>query len=304
MDFTNPIKIIGCESRDMNTQIYKTIGSLNFYKYEHAHTICFKCTGVVEYPPYVGFSGTNNNLSQLSTTSISDDVCVMIDNKYCHSNRSYYNDLVKHIFLNNGTFYANDVCNLAEYIVTHPFNLTLATRMLSTIYLQYQLLIESGYSISYIDPEDILVICSQEEGEGTLFFFSNYEKIYKIDTMDGGMECDSNDIIRVIHFYEHDNFVLPPELIENTEIPFTCHKSAWLYSLACVVLCCFNPGKIEGVWNGTGSSDIRSSDIRSSDIRKHDYIMEVLSEYTGTKMYYTLMYCLSKEPCKREFILF
>ena len=41
-------------------------------------------------------------------------------------------------------------------------------------------LLESGYSISYIDPEDILVICTQEEGDdGTLFFFSNYEKIYK-----------------------------------------------------------------------------------------------------------------------------
>ena len=155
------------------------------------------------------------------------------------------------------------------------------------------MLLESGHSISYIDLEDILVIIT-DVGEEPLFFFSNYDKIYKVDAIK-----NSDDSIRVIHFYDHDNFVLPPELVENTTIPFICHKSDWLYSLACVVLCCFNPGKIEDMWNGTYSSDVGSS-VHD----KHEYIMKLLSEYTGTKMYYTLLYCLSKEPCNREFILF
>jgi len=296
MNLSEPTKVINNEntSVNMNVQFYKLIGSLNFYKYTLADTHYFKCTNVIEYPEYVFFSGNNNNnnnkLSPTTTSQVSNDMCIMIDNKYCHSNRSYYNDIVKHIFVNNDTFYANDVCNLAEYIVRFPLKMTHVNRMLSTIYLQYQLLVESGYSISYIDPEDILVICTQEEGDCTLFFFSNYEKIYKINTIGQGMTRGSNDSIDIIHFYDHDNFVLPPELVENVNIPFTCHKSSWLYSLACVVLYCLNP-------------ITRRNDL-GMEHDKHDSIIKQVSEYKGTKLYYTLLYCLSKEPCKRQFILF
>lgn len=319
MDFTDPIKLISNENR--NTQIYKTIGSLTFYKYEQLHTICFKSTCVTEYNPYAFFSGTmnnNNNLSQLSSTSVSNEMCVTIDDKYCYDNQPYYNNLIMHMFVNNGTFYANDVCNLAEYIVTHPFNMILAYRLLSTIYLQYQLLVDSGYSISYIDPEDILVISSQGEGddsregeyedESTMFFFSNYEKIYKIDTTMKREQSrtegvNSNDSIRVVNFYDHDNFVLPPELIENMEIPFICHKSSWFYSLACTVLYCLNPSKTNDLGLAIDSS-CNGSDGSDSSTSKHESMINQLSEYNGTKLYYTLLYCLTKEPCKREFILF
>tara|TARA_B110000967_G_C18899091_1_gene573183 strand:- start:7 stop:879 length:873 start_codon:yes stop_codon:yes gene_type:complete len=287
-----------------NPQIYKTIGSLIFHKYEQLHSTSFRCNEIIEYQDtdYAFFSSitnNNNSLSQLSTISISNDnMCLIIDNKSCYSNRLYYHNIVRHIFMNTGTFYANDVYNLSEYIIKFPFNLILANRLLSTIYLQHQLLLESGYSISYIDPEDILVICTQEEGDdGTLFFFSNYEKIYKINTNMEGGECDSNDSIRVIHFYDHDNLFLPPELIENIDIPFTCHKSSWFYSLACVVLYCLNPDKIN---DGFGM-DRNSCE---NTISKHDYMINQLCEYNGTKLYYTLLYCLSKEPCNREFILF
>jgi hypothetical protein len=287
-----------------NVQIYKKIGSLVFYKYEHAHAISFKCTGLVEsqeidYSFLYGIMN-NNNLSQLSNISIlNDNMCLIIDDKSCCSNYLYYNHIVRHIFINGGTFYANDVYTLSDYIIKFPFNLILANRMLSTIYLQHQLLLESGYSISYVDPEDILVICSQEEGrdDGILFFFSNYEKIYKINmTIEGG-NSDSNDSIQVFHFYEHDNLFLPPELIENIDIPFTCHKSSWFYSLACVVLYCLNPDKINDGFR------ILCNSCESSN-SKHDYMINQLSEYNGTKLYYTLLYCLSKEPCNREFILF
>ena len=287
-----------------NPQIYKTVGSLIFHKYEQLHSTSFRCKEIVKHQDtdYAFFSSiTNNNrLSQLSTISISNDnMCLMIDNKSCYSNRLYYHSIVRHIFINRGTFYANDVYTLSDYIVNFPFNLILANRMLSTIYLQYQLLLESGYSISYIDPEDILVICIQEEGreDGILFFFSNYEKIYKINiTMKGG-NSDSNDSIQVIHCYEHDNLFLPPELIENIDIPFTCHKSSWFYSLACLVLYCLNPDKINDGFRILCSSCENSNS-------KHDYMINQLSEYNGTKLYYTLLYCLSKEPCNREFILF
>jgi hypothetical protein len=309
MDFVDSMKVLDNKDTtniNTNTQVYKTIGSLNFYKDEQTYMPCFKCNGMGDYNIDAFFSGTmnnnnnnnNNNVSQTRgwNSSESNDTCMTIDGTYCHSNQSYYNDLVKHIFVNNGAFYANDVCNLAEYIVKYQFNLTQASRMLSHIYLQYQLLLESGYSISYVDMEDILVMGN--DSNELLFFFSNYDKIYKTDTMERIDDCigNCNDSIRVIHFYDHDNFVLPPELIENTDIPFTCHKSDWLYSLACVVLCCFNPGKIEDMGTGTGTG--------SSDHNKHEYIMKMLSEYTGTKMYYTLLYCLSKEPGYREFILF
>jgi hypothetical protein len=315
MDFDNSIKL----SKNIDTTIhmnkqvvYKTIGSLNIYKDEQDCETCFKCMDCIgshDYNDWLVFSGRKNNLGLSQTPDWnsfeSTDVCIRIDCSSFCSNRRYYNDIVKHIFINNGIFYAKEVCNLAEYIVKYPFNLTRANSLLSTIYLQYQMLLESGHSISYIDLEDILVIIN-DVGEEPLFFFSNYEKIYKVDAIKNPHDYirDSNDYIRVIHFYDHDNFVLPPELVENTTIPFICHKSDWLYSLACVVLCCFNPGKIEDMWNGTCSSDVGSSDVGSSVHDKHEYIMKLLSEYTGTKMYYTLLYCLSKEPCNREFILF
>ena len=97
-----------------NPQIYKTVGSLIFHKYEQLHSTSFRCKEIVKHQDtdYAFFSSiTNNNrLSQLSTISISNDnMCLMIDNKSCYSNRLYYHSIVRHIFINRGTFYANDV---------------------------------------------------------------------------------------------------------------------------------------------------------------------------------------------------
>jgi len=310
MDFDNSMKlsknIVDTEIH-LNKPAYKTIGSLNIYKHEHEEEceISFKCMGGDNYNDWIVVSGRKNNNGGLSHTLSwkyleSNKECINIDSSYCYSNQSYYTHLAKHIFVNNGTFYAKDVCNLAEYIVKYPFNLTRAHYLLSTIYLQYQLLLESEYSISYMDMEDILVIII-DGTDGThypLFFFSNYEKIYKVETIKNpDHPICSNDHIRVIHFYDHDNFVLPPELVDNTNIPFICGKSSWFYSLACLVLYCLNPDKINDGFRILCNSCENSNS-------KHDYTINQLSEYNGTKLYYTLLYCLTKEPCKREFILF
>ena len=75
------MRIVLMDFVNMNTQIYKTIGSLSFYKYEQAPTICFKCTCVTEYNPYVFFSRTmnNNNLPHVANSSELTEKCITID---------------------------------------------------------------------------------------------------------------------------------------------------------------------------------------------------------------------------------
>ena len=64
-----------------NVQIYKKIGSLVFYKYEHAHAISFKCTGLVESQEidYSFLYGIMNNNNLVTLESHLEDVASSAD---------------------------------------------------------------------------------------------------------------------------------------------------------------------------------------------------------------------------------
>jgi hypothetical protein len=242
--------------------LYKNIGSLQLYK--NINTNTFKCIPQYDH---------NNN--------------DYYDNGYETFNHIFFSKLIDVIGNNDKynygqPFFAQSVCHLDEYIDSHSFTIHDAHSLLTDINQQFLTLFEYGYSISYLDLEDILVI------DGT-YFFANFDKFYKI-------ESSSKSII-VTHFYDHDNILLPYELHDNTYLPFYCHHFAWFYNLACIILYCIHPKQM---------MDIQALNKGENENKHvfHDHILTILAQYHGTKLYYTLSFCLSIDPSKRQFILF
>jgi len=213
------------------------------------------------------------------------------------------------VFAMNRPFYADNICSLSHFIQHNTFSIQTATCMLSTLYNQYQLISSKNYSISYIDLDDIMVI------DSTQFLFVNCHKLYKL-TNKARNESHKNEIhtneshkkndihtneslnneihtnlythmyMYIIEWYDRKNIFLPPEFIHNKQLPFYCHKSSCLYSLALVVLYCLN----------------RNNPCIPTSLL--DSTQDVLSYYKDTRIFHTLSYCLNDDPVKREFILF
>lgn len=198
------------------------------------------------------------------------------------------------VFIMNQPFYADSIYSLDQFIKDNSFSIPIASCMLSTLYNQYQFLSNKQYSISYVDLNDIMVI------NGKHFFFSNCHKLYKMtskpnieDNAMGNLNSknDPNWSMYITEWYDHKNIFLSPELIHNKQLPFYCHKSSCLYSLALIVLYCLKHG------NPNIDIDISKPLLDYTEI-------EVLNYYKNTKIFHTLSYCLNDDPVKREFILF
>lgn len=202
----------------------------------------------------------------------------------CNDSDLLFNQILFHhdqdnIFIMNQPFYAKSyVCSLSQFIQSNSFSVPVASYMLCGLYKHYQLLSNKQYSISYIDLNDIMVI------DGKHFFFSNCHKLYKITT-NPETEENTRGYMYITEWYDHKNTFLSPELIHNKQLPFYCHKSSCLYSLALIVLYCLKQT------NTSISSPLFNS-------------IEVLNYYKDTKLFHTLFYCLKDDPVKREFILF
>ena len=190
------------------------------------------------------------------------------------------------LFFDSHSFYADNVSVLSDFIKNNTFSIIMATKLIESMYIHVQYLEKNGYGISYIELQDIMVIenkhmrnSSDDNDNGAnhinniTFLFSNFNKLYEL----------KNEHIFVTDFYNRNNPLLPPELINNETIPFYCHKTSTYYCLAQIILYCFK---------------------HSIPILSSYSFTDVLNYYKDTKLYFTLKYCLNDDPYKREFILF
>jgi hypothetical protein len=152
------------------------------------------------------------------------------------------------------------------------FSLDIVNLLFQSMYSQICFLLKHGVAISFIDINDIMVI------NGNSFYFCNYDKLYHI----------KNGFITITDFYDLQNPFLPPELINNNIIPFTTYYTSSFYSLAIIILYCFK--KISLVEGGVEEHDLSYKTL--------------LNMYQHTKIYFTLKYCLVKEPTKRSLHMF
>jgi|LauGreDrversion4_2_1035121.scaffolds.fasta_scaffold05840_6 hypothetical protein len=201
------------------------------------------------------------------------------------------------VIFNSHYFHANNISSLSHFIQTNSFTIAMASQFLSDMYILFQHLHESGYSISYIDPHDIIVVenitdyhsyhvsdhsyprvsqsydIPNHPHNRLSFLFSNYNKLYKV----------TNNIICVTECYKRNSMFIPPEFITNETIPFYCNRSSAYYSLVQIILHCFKQSNRE--------------------LSSYSF-MDILNYYKDTKMYFTLKFSLHDDPNKREFVLF
>lgn len=188
------------------------------------------------------------------------------------------------LFFDSHSFCADKVSTLSDFIKYNTFSIIMATKLIESMYIHVQYLEKNGYGISYIELQDIMVIENKQMRinsdddandhiNNITFLFSNFNKLYKL----------TNDLLFINDFYNRNDPLLSPELINNETIPFYCHKSSSYYCLARIILYCFK---------------------HSIPMLSSYSFTDILNYYKDTKLYFTLKYCLNDDPHKRYFILF
>ena len=205
-----------------------------------------------------------------------------------NNNRSIHHSIQKYPYLYCSRF----ITSLDEYILSNPFTIDTATLLLRSLYVQTQFFLENNMAISFIDLNDIMTI------DGTQFYFCNVDKMYSMK---------KNKTITITNFYDTNNHFIPPELRDNSMMPFSTSYTSSFYSLAVIILFCLHYShKVDTVDTvdtsiiPVSNSTILSAVTKPVDLSVYQYMLD---KYQHSKLYYSLMLCLVPDPTQRKLFL-
>ena len=216
--------------------------------------------------------------------NLSDIISNNNDNNDNVKNRNIYS-IQKYPYLYCSSF----ITSLDEYILSNPFTIDTATLLLRSLYVQVQFFFENNMAISFIDLNDIMTI------DGTQFYFCNVDKMYSMK---------KNKTITITNFYDTNNHFIPPELRDNSMMPFSTSYTSSFYSLAIIILFCLHYShKVDTVDTSiitVSNSTILSVVTKPVDLSVYQYILD---KYQHSKLYYSLMLCLVPDPTQRKLFI-
>ncbi len=217
-----------------------------------------------------------------------------------NNNRSIHHSIQKYPYLYCSRF----ITSLDEYILSNPFTIDTANLLLRSLYVQFQFFFENNIAISFIDLNDIMTI------DGNQFYFCNVDKMYSMK---------KNKTFTITNFYDTNNHFIPPELRDNSTMPFSTSYTSSFYSLAILILFCLhyshkgdtvdNIDNIDNIDNldnlDMSIVNISNSTILSAVTKPHDLSVYqyILDKYQHSKLYYSLMLCLVSDPTQRKLFI-